>query len=466
VKTFRERKMMFTPCGGKQRFCDGLTRRGFLQIGAFGAGLTLADMLCARVCAGDTPTPAPSPKIAITIHVGSNVHVSKARPDYHHWEVILAEGIGHGGDLFAASIVHSPSDIKKQGQPVGTVVVYASRDEGKIWTPVLDFEPNPGGFDPALARGPRGEVYFACNEGALSKKLLRIVRSSDGGRTWEPSAKIAGPWERPFMAVDRTDGKFRGRVYCTAGSALFVSADAGKSFDKVRSVLKPFGNPVVLADGTLAVLCGSMAWGEQEGQVGVRTSSDGGDSFSEERIIAKYRMVDPWIPPPVMAADPARPGGLYVVWQDRLPSRRAGVLFTASADKGTTFSRPVLLSEQPEEGAGYDAFVPSVAVNPAGTVAVSWYDRRALDREQAGWDVRLRASGDGGQTWAPSVPVTEETTLLGKKARTDRDGVGHTAGLASEGDGGFRCLWVDGRTGVAQVWTAAVRIEATRKSRP
>lgn len=34
--------------GAKQKFCDGLSRRNFLQIGAFGAGLTLADMLRLR----------------------------------------------------------------------------------------------------------------------------------------------------------------------------------------------------------------------------------------------------------------------------------------------------------------------------------------------------------------------------------------------------------------------------------
>jgi len=34
--------------GSSHKFCDGLARRDFLQIGAFGAGLTLADMLHAR----------------------------------------------------------------------------------------------------------------------------------------------------------------------------------------------------------------------------------------------------------------------------------------------------------------------------------------------------------------------------------------------------------------------------------
>lgn len=36
---------MFQFLGSSQRFCDGLSRRNFLQVGAFGAGLTLADSL-------------------------------------------------------------------------------------------------------------------------------------------------------------------------------------------------------------------------------------------------------------------------------------------------------------------------------------------------------------------------------------------------------------------------------------
>ncbi len=43
---------MFTILGAKQRFCDGLSRRNFLRIGAFGAGLTLADMLRAKAQGG------------------------------------------------------------------------------------------------------------------------------------------------------------------------------------------------------------------------------------------------------------------------------------------------------------------------------------------------------------------------------------------------------------------------------
>jgi hypothetical protein len=60
---------MLTLWGEKQRFCDGISRRGFLQIGAFGAGLTLADML--RQQAGAAPVPAASstPKAAIMVYL-------------------------------------------------------------------------------------------------------------------------------------------------------------------------------------------------------------------------------------------------------------------------------------------------------------------------------------------------------------------------------------------------------------
>jgi Protein of unknown function (DUF1501) len=45
---------MLTFLGRRQTFCDGLHRRNFLKVGAFGAGLTLADMLRLNAQAGST----------------------------------------------------------------------------------------------------------------------------------------------------------------------------------------------------------------------------------------------------------------------------------------------------------------------------------------------------------------------------------------------------------------------------
>jgi hypothetical protein len=68
---------MLTFLGNKQGFCDGLNRRNFLKIGAFGAGLTLADMLRLKASANDTPAAAPTrPKSAIMIYLpGGPTHM-------------------------------------------------------------------------------------------------------------------------------------------------------------------------------------------------------------------------------------------------------------------------------------------------------------------------------------------------------------------------------------------------------
>lgn len=69
---------MLTFWGSKQRYCDGLNRRNFLQVGAFGAGLTLADVLRARA-AGSTGSSGASlapPKAAIMIYLpGGPSHI-------------------------------------------------------------------------------------------------------------------------------------------------------------------------------------------------------------------------------------------------------------------------------------------------------------------------------------------------------------------------------------------------------
>jgi hypothetical protein len=58
---------MLTFLGARQGFCDGVSRRNFLQIGAFGAGLTLADMLRAKALASPAASRSTRPKSAIMI---------------------------------------------------------------------------------------------------------------------------------------------------------------------------------------------------------------------------------------------------------------------------------------------------------------------------------------------------------------------------------------------------------------
>jgi hypothetical protein len=110
---------------------------------------------------------------------------------------------------------------------------------------------------------------------------------------------------------------------------------------------------------------------------------------------------------------------LYAVWSDKLADKHR-VLFSYSKDEGAGWSKPRVLSEQPETNANsvsWNAFMPTVAVNGKGVVAVCWYDSRGLSEEEAGWNLRIRVSHDGGETCSASEQVTEKSSCLTQEMR-------------------------------------------------
>ena len=77
---------MLTFWGQNQRYCDGLNRRNFMRLGAFGAGLTLADVLRGQATAAQSsPTRSLSkPKAAIMIYLPggpSHIDMYDMKPD-------------------------------------------------------------------------------------------------------------------------------------------------------------------------------------------------------------------------------------------------------------------------------------------------------------------------------------------------------------------------------------------------
>jgi hypothetical protein len=129
-------------------------------------------------------------------------------------------------------------------------------------------------------------------------------------------------------------------------------------------------------------------------------------------------------------------------------------------------------------GDSTDQLMPVIAVNRAGAVGVTWYDRRNHP-DNLGWDVRFTASVDGGVTFAPSVevspgasfgPTTPWTALRpvvnrapsGLTLRVSLNSFmflgGDTAGLVADALGVFHAVWVDNRTGIPQVFTAPIAV--------
>jgi hypothetical protein len=106
-----------------------------------------------------------------------------------------------------------------------------------------------------------------------------------------------------------------------------------------------------------------------------------------------------------------------------------------------------------------------------------WYDRRD-DPKTIAYHVRFSASLDGGETWSPSVRVSEAPKKFEAKSespiiagvygsstvsfdlrRYEWIAGGHTAGLVADVMGGFHPFWVDNRTGKSQIWTTLVQVK-------
>src|SRR5207237_8937532 len=80
---------------------------------------------------------------------------------------------------------------------------------------------------------------------------------------------------------------------------------------------------------------------------------------------------------------------LYAVWADAA-SGNIDIRFAWSGDKGKTWSAPSRVNDDRPaavRGHGVDHIMPAVAVNKAGAILVTWFDRRDSGSNM-GWRVR------------------------------------------------------------------------------
>lgn len=459
------------------------------------------------------------------VTVAPNVQVSAASAGDPHFEMMIAADPAHAERLMACSIVWPTNYTNSE------VVTYVSSDGGRSWTPTLRTR---GGrdrpsWDPDCAYGPGG-VAYSLSEGldSAGKSYNRLDRSTDGGRTWRVMS-FAQHAERTFLSIDLSGGPRNGWLFvqgagttCTGGTKcvssdengayLAASTDSGRSFTWGRFVPPDsggyaigYGKGAVLSDGTFMAPFGCWKDGSSKGVDNLPLYDRfGANRHPPNATMKVFRVtevrpnwpfkieeskVDDWHLElqwngshlPYIAADassgPFR-DRVYITWPDSRFGRQR-ILFAYSTDKGLTWSRPRVIDDNPPwaDGRGPDDLHGVVAVNTIGVVGVMWYDRRE-HRDDLGWDVRFRASFDGGESFTPSIKVNEasyralhgdavalasvheswgngpEPTVLG--VHSFQFSGGHTAGLAADAAAGFHLLWVDNRTGVPQLWTARV----------
>lgn len=453
------------------------------------------------------------------IVVGPNVQVSAKNSGRAHWEIRIAADPANAQHLMACSFVHSSE------QNSFHTIVYSSSDEGKTWAPTLESDRTKFLGDPDCVFGLNGTAYFSTlalhYESAADAETL-IYRSSDGGWKWEGPVLL--PFiDREYLTIDQTSGKFRGRIYLQGNSTreptvdgsdkllftLFRSTDGAVTFQPPVKLI-PDGTHMALGNGNGEILSdGSYVavfpeWADFKnlsdvppdkpvGSIKLVRSEDGGDTFSMADVIA------PWhecrgaevAGIPMLAVDhtdgPFK-DRMYVVWSDKL-SGHCDVRFSYSSDNGKTWSSSKVINDEPDQNSPQrfaDHLMPVVTANNQGVVGIEWYDRRD-NPDDIGWWVRFTASLDGGETFLPSVRVSEAPEahkagerlpifIYGEGGGAERPKLqgatitahiqpdqgenagGDTGGIAADASGIFHPLWVDNRTGILQLWTAAVTV--------
>jgi hypothetical protein len=260
------------------------------------------------------------------ITVGALVQVSKAFPALAHYESLAAGDPDHPGRLITCSTVH-PTDGPKSF--IIYQYCYTTFDGGKTWEPTLKSELMWGNQDPAAIYG-RGDTVFVASLVSLdpdtpddpdpdkadpTRSRTIVYRSSDGGRTWSEAARYQSI-DREFLNVDRTAGKYGGRVYSVAqgsvrgiggapgpnGLEVMRSIDGGRTFlgptyaaYPANSTIFGVGTGAVLSNGTYVALFGITKPGRSQNlevdpstganaELHVFRSVTGGETFTTHKV--------------------------------------------------------------------------------------------------------------------------------------------------------------------------------------
>lgn len=429
--------------------------------------------------------------------VSRDVRVSVPFPDEQHYETqIAADPAAESHLLIGAYVVNGKGTIDN--------VYYVSFDRGRTWTRTLRV---PVGVDPAVAIGSKGVAFAATihdvpRPDGNSDSFLVVHRSADGGRSWRESVVQVDSRsvDRNYITIDDE----RGRVYVhgylqaprdAAGRrtvstfVLYTSDDGGRTFGRLAAregagpatpKLVP-ANGIVLPDGTFVALAVTLdatrlnmfkgrsdaaSAPDLNGVLGVFRSADEGRTLESLAQITDvyYDWRVPQLSMAGLAIDrsdgPFR-GRLYAVWPEARVDRRTQIFMASSDDGGRTWTAPRLVSDEGPAAPNPrpNQFMPAVAVNRAGVVGVSWYDRRD-NPDNLGYWPRFSASLDGGETFLASVRVSTSPRDVRDTKETRLNG-GDTAGLAADAGGVFHPAWIDNRTGTHEVWTTSVTVRGT-----
>lgn len=259
--------------------------------------------------------------------------------------------------------------------------------------------------EPTTAVASDGSFYVAwVNHEVKNQADVMLTRFDGGGKAVgapvrvNPQAGVATAWrgDQPSVAVAKNGSVFvvwTARVEADGkkGTDLYlsVSNDAGQTFAapvKINDDKSPAAHGMhslgVAGDGRIYVSWldernvhvpkpSTKADGhhmESNRELFIADSSDGGRTFSRNRKIAGDAC-----PCCKTALAVAPDNTVYIGWRHVLPGNFRHIAVTSSTDRGATFSKPVIVSDDKWMLEGCPVSGPSLSVAESGVLTVLWY---------------------------------------------------------------------------------------------
>lgn len=463
------------------------------------------------VVTGGFVFPSPSGAQTPGTSVPTGIQISSDSPKTPFAETFLAVNPRDPKNVIAASLVVANGTLLSW--------VYASRDGGGTWQRARTMSENNTifkrcGWDPVVYFDADGTAFFAM---ISTPARLLLSRSNDGGFTWESPVTVpGGPYDRPYLAFDDTGGRFNGRMYAVAAIdikevnngrtfesiELFSSSDKGRTFSPGRVLASVEGHEevsampadlLVTSEGKLVIPYSTYpspgeATSSSSGHWWTTVSEDGGLTFLPAEKGPTWTRAAAWFQlmrsdaVPRAAIDSSKGSfrdRIYLTWPD-FDGKNYAVKVSHSSDLGRTWSKPIAVNDDTDGGQPSN---PAIAINRDGAVAVVFNDRRN-DPKNSCYSLYYSVSHDGGETFLPNVKASEKPTcplavgnwapfalssfdlaltrpwiMIRAPAERFANG-GDTQGLVAGSDGVFRSVWIDGESGVMQLWSKRLALES------
>jgi hypothetical protein len=284
--------------------------------------------------------------------------------------------------------------------------------------------------DPVLAFDRSGNVYYVGISAAATFTTpgfnLFVAKFVNDGADYAFTTLLPPSLynlaDKPWIAVDTSDGPNHGTVYVTydsftfshgsidVGVALVRSIDGGITYSSPLFTIRQGSISGVTVDAQGRVFVSSLTPGRSRtsSNIAVAVSIDGGVSFHGHGIAAHVSTLPRPLPGnsfrtftiPQIAADNH---GVYIVWDDYARGN-SNVMFTESTDGGVTWTIPLRVNDVITG----QHFFSTISVS-SGTISIAWYDSRLGQLSNGtitALDVFYADSKDGGLTFSPNIRIT------------------------------------------------------------